>query len=310
MRVGIIGAGALGSVIGGLLTEAGVDTVLFERDAEETRMISDSGLWMEGVSGDRTIKLNMATDPNSVPKRDLVMIVVKAYDTASTLDLCRKIIADDGVALTLQNGLGAYDILSDALPGKVLLGTTTIGAMSLGKARTRHTGFGQTHLGEPDGTMTERVHKVAETLKRMNSGPVEVTDNAFGSIWSKLIVNAAINAPATLLRLRNGDLPTGAAGRELIHSIVQECLSITKRLGIQLLLDDAEAHVLKVCAGTAPNLSSMYQDVLAGRRTEIDFINGALVREARKLGIDAPVNSTLTLLIQTLEATAAVRGPE
>jgi 2-dehydropantoate 2-reductase len=308
MKIGIVGAGALGSVLGGLLTEAGLVTVLIERDPEEVRLVKENRLWLEGVSGDRFINAKIVADPGEVGKVDLVLVLVKSYDTAGTVPTVKQILSQDGAVLTLQNGVGNYETLNEALPGRVLLGTTTVGAMTLGRGRFRHTGFGQTHIGEGDGVIRDRTRAIAAALEKMNAGPVHVVDNAMGCVWSKLIVNAAINAPATLLRVRNGDLPTGEPGKRLIHEIVEECLSIVKAKGIQLIFEDPENHVLAVCEGTAPNINSMFQDVRAGRRTEIDFINGALAAEGERLGVPAPVNRSLALLIKTLEATAEVRA--
>jgi 2-dehydropantoate 2-reductase len=307
MKIGIVGAGALGSVLGGLLTEAGLDTVLIERDPEEVRFVRENRLWLEGVSGDRSINTRIVSDPEEAGKVDLALVLVKSYDTAATIPTVKQILAENGAVLTLQNGVGNYETLNEGLPGRVLLGTTTVGAMTLGRGRFRHTGIGQTHVGEGDGVVRDRTRAIAEVLEEMNAGPVHVVDNAMGCVWSKLIVNAAINAPATLLRVRNGDLPTGDAGKRLIHEIVEECLNIVKAKGLKLIFDDPEKHVLAVCEGTAPNVNSMFQDVLAGRRTEIDFINGALATEGGRLGVPAPVNRTLALLIKTLEATAGVR---
>lgn len=307
MRIGIVGAGALGSILGGLLTEAGLETVLIERDAEEVRLVRENGLWLEGVSGDRVVKTTIVSDPGDAGKVDLALVLVKSYDTAAAIPAVRQILGESGAVLTLQNGIGNYEILNNGLPGRVLLGTTTVGAMTLGKGRFRHTGFGQTHIGEGDGVIRDRTRNIAAALEKMNAGPVHVADNAMGCVWSKLIINAAINAPATLLRVRNGDLPTGESGKQLTHAIVEECLSIVRAKGIQLIFDDPEERVFAVCAGTAGNLNSMFQDMLAGRRTEIDFINGALAAEADRLGVAAPVNRTIALLIKTLETTAEVR---
>jgi len=307
MKVIIIGAGALGSVLGGLLHEAGADVVFLERDLEEVRHIQEQGLWLEGVSGERLIRPAIAADPSEIRNADLALVVVKSYDTASTIPALQKILASDGVVLTLQNGIGNYETLESGLPGRVLLGTTTMGAMTLGRGRFRHTGFGDTHLGEADGSIRERTRKVVELLATMNGGPVHVVNNAMGSVWSKLIVNAGINAPCTLLRVRNGDLPSTAAGIELIHDVVRECLAVVEAKGIKLILDDPEGRVIAVCHGTAGNLNSMFQDILAGRGTEIDYINGAVAREAEGLGLEAPVNRTLAQLIKALEGTADKR---
>jgi 2-dehydropantoate 2-reductase len=302
MRIGVVGAGALGSVLGGLLLEAGLDVVLVERDPEEVRFVQDNGLWLEGVTGERLLRPKIVCQPLDGVSVDLVLVLVKSYDTRAAADAVKQVLAPEGVVLTLQNGIGNFETLNDAFPGRVLLGTTTTGAMTIGRGRFRHTGFGQTHFGEPDGSIRDRTRTVEGVLAKMNTGPVHVVDNAVGCVWSKLIINAAINAPATLLRVRNGDLPASESGRQLIHDIVEECLSIVQAKGIQLIVDDPEARVIAVCEGTAPNINSMFQDILAGRRTEIDFINGSLARHADALGIPAAVNRALTLLIKSLES--------
>jgi len=289
--------------MGGLLHEAGLEPVLIERDPDEVRLVKEQGLWLEGVSGDRLIRPRIVAEASEAGRVDLALVLVKSYDTAASVRTLKQILSRDGLVLTLQNGIGNYETLNEAAPGQVLLGTTIMGAMTLGPGRFRHTGFGETHFGEADGSIRDRTRAVGAVLEKMNGGPVHVVDNAVGCVWSKLIVNAAINAPATLLRVRNGDLPVSSGGRELIHAIVEECLTIVRAKGIRLIFDDAEARVLAVCEGTAPNINSMFQDIRAGRRTEIDFINGALAREAQHLGILAPVNRALSLLIKALEAT-------
>jgi 2-dehydropantoate 2-reductase len=307
MKIGIIGAGALGSVLGGLLFEGGVDVVLIERDADEVAYVREHGLWLEGVSGERRLHPNIVAAAAEGTTVDLALVLVKSYDTASAAQTVEKVLADDGAVMTLQNGIGNFEALSAVFPGRVLLGTTTIGAMTLGKGRFRHTGLGQTHFGEADGVVRERTGTVAAALEKMNAGPIHVVDNAVGCVWSKLIINAAINAPATLLKVRNGDLPSTDAGSRLIHDVVEECLGIVRAKNVRLIFDDPEARVRSVCEGTAPNVNSMLQDILAGRHTEIDFINGALAREADAVGLAAPVNRTLALLIAALEGTAEKR---
>jgi 2-dehydropantoate 2-reductase len=310
MRIGIVGAGALGSVFGALLLEKGVETVLIRRNQSEVDRIREKGLALEGVSGSRVINAPIFSVREESGKADLALVMVKAYDTEAAAPIIERILRKDGVVLTLQNGIGNFEILNQAFPGRVLLGTTTIGAQALGKGRFRHTGLGETNLGEVDGTITDRSQDIASLLEKMEAGRVNVKENAVGGVWSKLVINAAINAPATLLRVRNGDLPTTEAGRELVHSIVEECLKIIEAKGIDLIVDDPEQRVIAVCEATATNINSMLQDVLAGRRTEIDFINGALAREGERLGVPAVANATLARLIGTLEGTADKRVPD
>lgn len=303
MEIAIVGAGALGAVMGGLLHEANLNPTLLERNPQEVDFITTHGLWIEGVSGDRFVQPKILLSDSALIQADIVLVLVKSYDTKAAVETVSRILRDDGLVLTLQNGIGNFEILEKAFPGRVLLGTTTIGALALGLGRVRHTGFGQTHLGEIDGSIRERTVRVARVLEAMNAGPVHLVENAVGCVWSKLIINAAINAAATLLRVRNGDLADSDAGRILIHEIVEECRTIVRAKGIRLIFDDPEEQVLAVCRGTAGNLNSMFQDMRAGRRTEIDFINGALAREGDALGVPAPVNKTLTLLIKAMEAT-------
>lgn len=307
MRIAIVGAGALGSIVGGLLHEAGREVYLIRRDTDLIDRIRENGLLLEGVTGDRVVRPWIGTADDMSGKAELVLVLVKAYDTRDAAEGVKKVLAEDGAVLTLQNGVGNYEILDEIFPGRVLLGTTTIGALNLGNGAYRHTGKGETHFGEADGALTDRARRIAEVLSSMEAGSVHVTDNAVGSVWSKLIVNAAINAPGTLLRLRNGDLPSSVAGRGLIRAIVEECVEVVKAKGIAILFPDPEGHVLSVCEGTAQNLNSMFQDIRLGRRTEIDFMNGAIDREAQNLQLSAPVNRTLADLIRALEATADAR---
>ncbi len=307
MRTAILGCGALGSVIGGLLLEARQDVIFIERDPSEVALIRQRGLRIDGVSGDRILYPTIFHCDDQPDLCDLVLVLVKAYDTVSTIPILSKILAPGGLILTLQNGVGNYESLEAHFPGRVLLGATTMGAMTISQGYVRHTGFGDTVIGEADGVVTARTSAIVQLLRTMSGGSVQITDNAVGTVWSKLIINAAINAPCALLRIKNGALPKNPAGRQLIHEIVYECLSIAKAKGISLLFDNPEDRVLEVCHGTAENVCSMLQDMRARRKTEIGYINGALAKEADRLGLSAPVNKTLTLLIEALEATASCR---
>ncbi|MCX5860818.1 MAG: ketopantoate reductase family protein [Deltaproteobacteria bacterium] len=309
MRIAVVGAGALGSVVGVLLLEAGLDTVFVERDHDKVRLIRENGLWLEGVSGERIVRPAIYQDLSEAGLIDLALVLVKSYDTRSAISTLEQILPGSGLVLTLQNGIGNYETLDEAFPGRVLLGTTTMGAMYLAPGRYRHTGFGSTHFGEADGTIRERTRAIGSVLEKMNSGPVHVVDNAVGCVWSKLIINAAINAPCTLLAIRNGRLPETDSGKELIYKIVSECLMIVRAKGIGLIFEDPADQVIGVCRGTSENINSMLQDILAGRPTEIDFINGALAREAEELGFAAPVNKTLALLIKARETKEQERVP-
>jgi 2-dehydropantoate 2-reductase len=289
--------------MGGLLWEAGVDVVLVRRNRELTELIRREGLRIDGVSGRRTLRPPITHDPAEAGKAELVLVLMKSYDTESALPAIAEILAPSGAALTLQNGLGSHEILKARFPDRVMVGTTTMGALALEGSAFRHTGLGATFIGEAEGPRRDRTYEAAEILRKMNAGPVEVVDDPMGCVWSKLIINAAINAPASILRVRNGDLVSDRSGRELISTVVEECRAVIKALGVRLLYEDPEARVIEVCKATEGNINSMLQDIMAGRRTEIDFINAAISREAAKVGVPAPVNRALTLLVKAIERT-------
>ncbi len=307
MRVAIVGAGALGSVFGGLLHEAGIDVTLIERNQKTVEYVRSEGLKLEGVSGSRTIPVKIEGANSKVDSADLVIVMVKTYDTRSAIDTISKALGPEGIVLTLQNGVGAFDILEEAFPGRTLLGTTTVGAMALESESCAHTGFGDTVLGEPDSRLSQRAQTVADLIDKAELGSAKASDNAMGAVWSKLVINCSINAPGTLLRLKNGDIPSSDYGKRLIKEIVEECVEVMDKKGVSLTFDNPMERVLGICESTAGNINSMFQDIKAGRRTEMDFINGAVVREGEALGVNVKVNETLALMIKALESTMDIR---
>lgn len=299
----------MGCVIGGLLWEAGVDVVLIRRSSEQVAAIRSQGIALDGVSGARTLRPLITTDPAEAGSADLVLALTKAYDTESAAAVIEKVLAPTGSVLTMQNGLGSHEILKARFPGRVMVGTTTMGALALGGPEFSHTGVGETFIGEAQGPGQARTEATADLLRKMRSGPVTVVEDPMGCVWSKLIINAAINAPASVLRVKNGDLADAPSGRELISEVVAECLAVVEALGIRLLYSDPEERVLAVCRATKGNINSMLQDILSKRPTEIDFINGAVVREAENTAVPAPLNRTLTLLVKGIERLQDARLP-
>jgi 2-dehydropantoate 2-reductase len=127
------------------------------------------------------------------------------------------------------------------------------------------------------------------------------SDNAQGFVWTKLLINAALNAPAALMRVRNGEIAGNEACRSFALKVLDECVRVAKTKGIKLIYPDMKEEFLAICQKTASNLNSMYQDILAKRQTEIDYINGALVREGEALGVEVPLNRAITGLVKGLE---------
>jgi 2-dehydropantoate 2-reductase len=201
----------------------------------------------------------------------------------------------------LQNGIGNIQILGEHFGReKVLGGITNHGATLLGTGRVRHAGRGDTIIGRYDGKLTGLLKAIQNILTGAGF-ETKVSKDIDSVIWSKLIVNVGINALTAITRLNNGMLTEYDGTRELLKSAVSEAVKIAKRKRVKLLYDDPIQKVESVCKATATNVSSMLQDVLNRKRTEIDYINGAIVRQGKALGIATPVNDVLTHLVKTIE---------
>jgi 2-dehydropantoate 2-reductase len=207
--------------------------------------------------------------------------------------------------VTLQNGVGNREALAAALGAEhVGQGVTSLGATLLGPGLVRHAGVGPTIFGaEPN-----RMGMAALAGLFSASGlPAELSDNLDALVWGKLVVNAGINALTALLRISNGALAEIAEVRDIVARAVAEAAAVAAARGVRLPYDDPLEHVLSVARATGANRSSMLQDVLRGSPTEIAAINGAVLREGRRLGIATPVNQLLAELVAALDATAQVR---
>lgn len=301
-----MGAGAMGCLYGGHLAEAGVDVSLVDIWREHVDAINAKGLHMTGVSGDRVVHVPATTDPETVGEIDLMLLFVKSYDTAQAMRDSGSLIGGDTYVLTLQNGLGNLEAITEAVgAGRVLGGTTSHGSTLVGPGEIRHAGVGPTVIGTLDGGS----RSMAETAADMFNGAglqTRVSGDVRGDIWGKVLVNLGINALTALTGLRNGQLLEIPELRLLMRLAVEEGMMVAEADGVDLGPLDHLAHVYEVAEATGVNRSSMLQDVDRGRRTEIDALNGAVVGLGEKLGVETPVNRALTSLVKGLEHGASL----
>ncbi|SMB98460.1 ketopantoate reductase [Thermanaeromonas toyohensis ToBE] len=303
MKIVVLGAGAMGSLFGGLLAEAGQEVWLVDVWQEHVEAINSRGLIIVTPTEERTIKVRAVTNPRAAGEADLVLLFVKSYSTEEALQHGLAVIGQHTVVLTLQNGVGNAEKIERIVGrDKVLVGSTSFGANVMGPGKICHAGSGETYLGELDGSITERLRVIASIFDKADLKPV-VTDNVVGVLWTKLLANVGINALTALLKVRNGQLLDITPAQVLMEKAVAEALRIVEAKGIKLVVEDPMEYVKKVAYATGNNISSMRQDVERLRRTEIDVINGAIVKEGETLGIPTPYNETLLLLIKALEAT-------
>jgi 2-dehydropantoate 2-reductase len=303
MNFFIVGAGAMGCLFAARLKKAGFGVFLRDYDPERAERINRKGIRVEGIDGEyRVAVATLSTPPPIVP--EVILICVKSYATAVAAQAVKDWLSPEAMIVTLQNGLGNMETLEQIFgSSRVLGGVTSEGATTLAPGRIRHAGRGETVIG-PNQHPAISAIAAAFNAAGFVTRAVEEVDNL---IWSKLIVNVGINALAAITRLKNGRLPDLAGTRQVMEAAVQEACLVAQAKQIQLPYPDPLARVLEVCRLTADNIASMLQDVLKHKQTEIDYINGAIVREGARLAIPTPANQTLTALVQAIQESYAQR---
>lgn len=303
MKIAIIGAGAMGCLYGARLSTVPSNEVwLIDVWKEHIDAVNEKGLEMEeGGEVFRYTALKGTTDAGQAGHCDLAVVFVKSTLTSTAVKSNKAVFGPGTVALTLQNGLGNIDLISAEIgDSNVIAGTTAHGATMLGPGRMRHAGSGKTIIGELDGRRSSRLERIAEALREAGL-ETELSDNVLGLVWDKLMVNVGINALTGITKLHNGELLDYPEIEELLEAAVREAYAVAKAGGVRLSYDDPVGHAKDVCRATAANKSSMLQDILNKKQTEIDMINGAIVREGAEAGIPAPVNLALTNLIKFMQ---------
>jgi 2-dehydropantoate 2-reductase len=303
MKIAVIGAGAMGCLFGAKLSAAPTNEVwLIDVWKDHIDAIRQFGLTME-ENGENLHFENLKSTSNAeeASRCDLALVFVKSTLTGEAVRKNKAVFGPETMALTLQNGLGNIDLISAEIGShNVLAGTTAHGATMLGPGKMRHAGNGKTIIGELSGVTSERLERIAEVFR--NAGlETELSENVLGLVWDKLMVNVGINALTGITKLQNGELLSHPEIEELLEAAVKEAHSVAKAKGIRLSYEDPVSHTKDVCRATAANRSSMLQDILNQKQTEIDMINGAIVREGKALKIDTPVNLALTNLIRFLQ---------
>src|SRR4030043_2269991 len=300
MKTVIMGAGAMGSLFGGLLSLTGEEVWCIDIWKDHIDAIRSKGLVLEEKGKAQPIHIHATTEVASVGKADLVLIFVKTYHTEKAVSNAQALQKDSTVFLTLQNGLGNEEIIWKHIDRKkVILGVTGQGATLLGPGRIRHAGWGRTYVGELDGKTSDRVNQIVQMFLKAGI-ETEVSSQIHDLVWEKLFVNVGINALAAITGLRNGQLLDYPETLRLMGGLVSEAIEVAKRKGVWIEGNPID-RVKTGIEATRENRCSMGQDLDFKRRTEIDTINGAIVREAGQLGIPAPYNQMITDLIKVME---------
>ncbi len=302
MKTVIMGAGAMGSLYGGLLASSGEEVWLVDIWKEHVDAVRSKGLILEEKGEEKRVSIQATTEAASAGKADLVILFVKTYHTEKAVSDASVLEKENTIFLTLQNGLGNEEVLCRQVnPKKVLLGVTNQGATLLGPGRIRHAGWGKTYIGELDRKKTDRVAEIARIFQKAGI-ETEVSLDINRLIWEKLLINIGINALAAVTGVKNGQLLDHPETLTLMEELVSEAVEVARRKGI-LIAGNPVEKVKAVAEATRTNRCSMGQDLDKKRRTEIDVMNGAVVSEAERLGMAVPYNRMITNLVRVIEKT-------
>jgi 2-dehydropantoate 2-reductase len=296
----IVGTGALASLFAARLAAAGLAVKMLGTWPEGLRALRAGGVRLVEPDGrEIQARVQVAEDPSACRGTRFALVLVKSWQTARAARQLRACLAEDGLALTLQNGLGNREALAQALgAARVALGVTTTGASLLNPGWVRLAGNGAITLGEHP-----RLGPLAVLLGAAGF-TVETVADTSSLLWGKLVVNAAINPLTALLDAPNGELLARPAGRALLAAVANEAAAVAAALGVRLPYPDPVAAVEDVARRTGANFSSMLRDVQRGAPTEIDAINGAIVQAGERAGVPVPLNRALWLLIKSVEKRA------
>ena len=302
-HVAVIGPGAIGLCVAIRLAQRadGPQVMLIDRDADRARRLGGRDLWLRSDAGDLKARLPVALEPRTPP--DLAILATKAHQSAAA---ARSAAAWIGQAplLTLQNGLGVAGEVAEVLPDtRILVGVTYQAANRVAEGEVRHAANVITHVGYEGRAPDAWAEAVADLFQRAGL-PARVEADMTPVLWWKLVVNAAINPVAALAGVRNGDVAERPTLAALARRLADEGLAVARAVGVDLPGRSAAEAALETARATAENRCSMLQDLEAGRCTEIEYLNGALVALAEAHNVPAPANRAVAALVRLLSEPA------
>lgn len=297
MNVAVIGTGAMGSLFAARLSNHANITMIGSWK-KQLSAINKHGLRFLHPDGTESRHFfRTANDPSKLAGCPLALIAVKSWQTNQAVDYVKQMLSPNGLALTLQNGLGHFEIISSRLsPSQSVVGVTSEGATIIEPGLLRYAGAGITHIGTTSAT-EDRLVAISELFH--DSGfDTRLTSDLDGLVWGKLVVNAGINPLTALLQVPNGYLMEDDIAQRLMCLAAEETAAVALAKGLELPYISASERVMEVAQATATNRSSMAQDIARGTPTEIEAITGIVVKQGREFGVHTPVNDALYHLVK------------
>lgn len=300
MRIAMIGAGAMGGSFGGHLARSGQDVILVDTWQQHVDSINRDGLHLHGAMGDHQVEIQAMTAPDRDNWADIAIVFTDIHGTSAAAETAAQIIAEDGFVMTFQNGIGNVEKLQSTLgKERVVAGSSMCSAAIREAGHPILTHADVNSIGETDGSDSERVRTLRQVLETAGF-QVKIDADIMAKIWSKFVLNCCVNAICATTGLRSAEVAYLPELADFQDKIIDEALAVSAAKGITLS-DPNFGENFRRSRGLRFNKPSMLQHVEAGRKTEIDAINGALIREARALGIATPYNEALVALLKGRE---------
>jgi 2-dehydropantoate 2-reductase len=293
-----MGAGAVGCYYGGMLSRAGHQVTLIGR-TQHVEAIRQHGLLMDTTGFRAHVPVRASTEVSDIEGASLVLCCVKSNDTEKAGDMMASYVRPDATVFSLQNGVDNADRLHAQLRRTVYPAVVYVAAEMMGPGHLKHHGRGELVVG-PSAMSTETLEDFVKA-----GVPVHVSNNVVGELWAKLILNCAYNAISAIAKLPYGLLFENEGVRDLMRLVVHECLAVAQRESITVPGDSWQG-VERIAATMPGQISSTAQDLMRGRRSEIDHLNGYIVRRGKSLGIDTPANQALYSIVKLLESAFTV----
>ncbi len=298
-RIAVMGAGAVGCYFGGMLARAGAPVTLIGR-AKHMDAIRRSGLLIESLHFRQQIPIGATSDVSAAQEADIVLFCVKSYDTEEAAQTLAPHLRSGALVLSLQNGVDNAERIKTAAKIDAVPAVVYVAVAISEPGRIRHSGRGDLIIGDLAGsTGRHDLPAIAATLERA-AIPCRVSENIEADLWIKMIMNCAYNAISALGRSQYGPIVQNPWARDVMTQVTEEAIAVARAAGVRLPEGVVEA-VLKLADTMSGATSSTAQDIARGSRTEIDSLNGCVVRLGAQLGVAAPVNRTLHGLVKLLE---------
>jgi 2-dehydropantoate 2-reductase len=308
IQIAVLGAGAVGCFFGGMLARAGHRVTLIGRPLH-VDAFRKSGLHFEGLTFDEHVPVEASTEAGAVRGARLVLFCVKSTDTGQAAAQIAPFLDADSIVVNLQNGVDNTERIQRLLqaarvPCPVIPAVVYVATEMAGPGHLKHHGRGDLVIGSLDGNISSEILQQLKVQFEKASIPVQISDNVAGELWAKLVVNCAYNALSAITQLPYGKLIAGAGIRETMRDVIEETLAVAKASGVRMA-PDMLAKVYKIADAMPTQYSSTAQDLARGKPTEIDHLNGFVVRRGEALGVATPANRALHALVKLLESKAS-----